>query len=193
MKKSTIRELDRCEAWLKDQTEAVKTVDMEAIAPPTVTDKASWARRTMRKMEDTGRAMADSHDSRSGATWWVHPDGPRVLELDDEPAAYAIRKAGEGLDREFGMEPGSGEKVVRSVAKSSKLTREELKPSRQVLRAMQRKNKKLMLYPGPFDLPKKDVRHGVNRAIRRAMSAMKGASLDTQVVRFLRKAMGSHV
>lgn len=73
MKKSAIAELDRCAEWLLAQGCAVKTVDMEAIAPEGVSDPGSWARRTMRKMEDTGRAQRDDVDKKSGGVWWVHP------------------------------------------------------------------------------------------------------------------------
>lgn len=72
--KKMIAELDRCAAWLKAQPHAVKTTDMAKIAPPEVKDPESWARRMMRKMDETGRAMADDVDSRSGGVWWVHPD-----------------------------------------------------------------------------------------------------------------------
>lgn len=72
--KKMIAELDRCAAWLKAQPHAVKTTDMANIAPREVKDPESWARRMMRKMDETGRAMADDVDSRSGGVWWVHPD-----------------------------------------------------------------------------------------------------------------------
>lgn len=92
MKKSAIRELDRLAAWLLDQGAAVKTTAMESQAPATVKDRGTWARRMMRKMEDTGRAVRDDVDNRSGGVWWVHPDmGAEPPTLRSSPLLTALR------------------------------------------------------------------------------------------------------
>lgn len=172
--KKMIAELDRCAAWLLSQPHAVKTTDMAKIAPPEVKDAESWARRMMRKMDETGRAMADDVDSRSGGVWWVHPKNdfrPPEEKIEDAPAVSTTVEIEPGpsvplvvslWNRIFGGMPrpasrvtGAGVERARARLKAKREANEAIPDpsatSRQVVRAEAREAHKRAVRPGPHN------------------------------------------
>lgn len=106
--KRMIRELDRCAAWLLSQTEPVKSHQMAVLAMSGITDKESWARRMMKRMEETGRARVDDVDSAGGGYWWVHPDN------DFRPDAEKIDEAASRIARATGVSEQSVREAIES-------------------------------------------------------------------------------